>query len=157
MRAAFLRTAADLLGEREDHLVEAAGAETALGLVRLTGEPARARHQLRAFADVVDEGDFLGVVIDHPDETAAPPVPGLRRRKVPLGVVAVHAASNFPCACSVPGGDAASALAAGSPVVVKAHPDHPATSEPVASVLRRAAARHGVPVRRGVRASLTAA
>ncbi|MFD9907097.1 aldehyde dehydrogenase (NADP(+)) [Streptomyces sp. NPDC059063] len=144
-RAAFLRTAADLLAGTEDALVEAADAETALGPVRLTGELARTRYQLRAFADLVDEGAYLGVVIDHPDATTTPPTPDLRRYKIPLGVVAVYAASNFPFAFSVPGGDTASALAAGCPVVVKAHPDHPATSELVASVLRRAAAEHGVP------------
>ncbi|MGW1022694.1 aldehyde dehydrogenase (NADP(+)) [Streptomyces sp. NPDC002577] len=145
VRAAFLRTAADLLEGAKDQLVEAADAETALGPVRLTGELARTCFQLRAFAGIVDEGAFLGVVIDHPDDTATPPIPDLRRYKVPLGVVAVYSASNFPFAFSVPGGDTASALAAGCPVVVKAHPDHPATSELVAAVLRRAAAEHGIP------------
>ncbi|MFH8486488.1 aldehyde dehydrogenase (NADP(+)) [Streptomyces longisporoflavus] len=145
VRAAFLRSAAELLDEAKDHLVEAADAETALGPVRLTGELARTCFQLRAFADVVDEGGFLGVVIDHPDSSASPPIPDLRRYKVPLGVVAVYSASNFPFAFSVPGGDTASALAAGCPVVVKAHPDHPGTSELVAATLRRAAARHDIP------------
>ncbi|MBI0383229.1 aldehyde dehydrogenase family protein, partial [Streptomyces albiflaviniger] len=79
-------------------------------------------------------------------QTQTPPWPDLRRYKLPLGVVAVYAASNFPLAFSVPGGDTASALAAGCPVVVKAHPDHPATSEVAASALRRAAERVGVPV-----------
>ncbi|MFE6161819.1 aldehyde dehydrogenase (NADP(+)) [Streptomyces sp. NPDC056486] len=145
VRAAFLRSAAELLDGAKDHLVEAADAETALGPVRLTGELARTCYQLRAFADVVDEGGFLGVVIDHPDSSATPPIPDLRRYKIPLGVVAVYSASNFPFAFSVPGGDTASALAAGCPVVVKAHPDHPATSELVAATLRRAAARHDIP------------
>ncbi len=146
VRAAFLRAAADLLEEAGTHVIEAADAETALGPGRLTGELARTAFQLRAFADVVDEGDFLDVIIDHADPEAAPvPRPDLRRYKVPLGVVAVYAASNFPLAFSVPGGDTASALAAGCPVVVKAHPDHPATSELAASVLRRAAARAGLP------------
>ncbi|MBW5420837.1 aldehyde dehydrogenase family protein [Streptomyces sp. BG9H] len=145
VRAAFLRTAAGLLEEAKDHLVEAADAETALGPVRLTGELARTCYQLRAFADLVDEGAFLDIVIDHPDASATPPIPDLRRYKIPLGVVAVYSASNFPFAFSVPGGDTASALAAGCPVVVKAHPDHPGTSELVASVLRRAAARHDIP------------
>ncbi|GAA2381134.1 aldehyde dehydrogenase (NADP(+)) [Streptomyces viridochromogenes] len=145
VRAAFLRTAADRLQAAGDRLVEAADAETALGPVRLTGELARTCFQLRAFADIVDEGAFLGVVIDHPDDTATPPIPDLRRYKVPLGVVAVYSASNFPFAFSVAGGDTASALAAGCPVVVKAHPDHPALSELVAHVLRNAAAEHGVP------------
>ncbi|MER6111156.1 aldehyde dehydrogenase (NADP(+)) [Streptomyces hirsutus] len=145
VRSAFLRSAADELEAAKGTLIEAADAETALGPVRLTGELARTCYQLRAFADIVDEGAFLDVVIDHPDDTATPPVPDLRRYKIPLGVVAVYSASNFPFAFSVPGGDTASALAAGCPVVVKAHPDHPGLSELVAKVLRRAAARHGVP------------
>ncbi|MFJ5778448.1 aldehyde dehydrogenase (NADP(+)) [Streptomyces sp. NPDC093094] len=145
VRAAFLRTAAARLEEAKDRLVETADAESALGPARLTGELARTCHQLRAFADIVDEGAFLDVVVDHPDDTATPPVPDLRRYKVPLGVVAVYSASNFPFAFSVAGGDTASALAAGCPVVVKAHPDHPALSELVAAVLRRAAAEHGIP------------
>ncbi|WP_028814314.1 aldehyde dehydrogenase (NADP(+)) [Streptomyces flavidovirens] len=145
VRAALLRTAAGLLDEAAQHIVEAADAETALGPTRLTGELARTTAQLRAFADAVDEGAFLDIRIDHEDGTKTPPWPDLRRYKVPLGVVAVYAASNFPLAFSVPGGDTASALAAGCPVVVKAHPDHPATSELCASVLRRAAAQVGLP------------
>ncbi|MFP3990470.1 aldehyde dehydrogenase (NADP(+)) [Streptomyces sp. E11-3] len=144
VRAAFLRGAADLLEEARGDLVAVADAETALGQARLTGELARSCYQLRSFADIVDEGSFLGIVIDHPDPSATPPIPDLRRYKVPLGVIAVYAASNFPFAFSVPGGDTASALAAGCPVVVKAHPDHPATSEQVAAVLRRAAGQQGI-------------
>ncbi|WP_432033887.1 aldehyde dehydrogenase (NADP(+)) [Streptomyces antibioticus] len=145
VRAAFLRAAAARLEAARDLLVEVADAETALGPVRLNGELARTCYQLRAFAGLVDEGAFLDVVIDHPDDTATPPVPDLRRYKVPLGVVAVYAASNFPFAFSVAGGDTASALAAGNPVVVKAHPDHPGLSELVAKVLRTAATEQGVP------------
>ncbi|MER5886382.1 aldehyde dehydrogenase (NADP(+)) [Streptomyces sp. NPDC001941] len=145
VRAAFLRTAADLLDGARAHVIEAADAETALGPTRLTGELARTTAQLRAFADAVEEGAHLDVRIDHADPARTPPWPDLRRWKVPLGVVAVYSAGNFPLAFSVPGGDTASALAAGCPVVVKAHPDHPATSELCASVLRRAAARHGLP------------
>ncbi|WP_371659071.1 aldehyde dehydrogenase (NADP(+)) [Streptomyces sp. NBC_00280] len=145
VRAAFLRSAAEQLEAAKEQLVEAADAETALGPVRLTGELARTCYQLRAFADIVDEGDYLDVVINHPDDTATPPIPDLRRYKIPLGVVAVYSASNFPFAFSVPGGDTASALAAGCPVVVKAHPDHPGLSELVAAVLRRAAALHDIP------------
>nr|WSX52512.1 aldehyde dehydrogenase family protein [Streptomyces sp. NBC_00974] len=144
-RAAFLRAAAALLDEAVAHVVEAADAETALGPGRLTGELARTTGQLRAFADAVEEGSYLDVRIDRADPAAAPPRPELRRYKVPLGVVAVYAASNFPLAFSVPGGDTASALAAGCPVVVKAHPDHPATSELCASLLRRAAVAAGLP------------
>ncbi|MEU6589410.1 aldehyde dehydrogenase (NADP(+)) [Streptomyces sp. NPDC046881] len=145
VRAAFLRSAAAGLDAARDGLVGTADAETALGPARLTGELARTTYQLRAFADIVDEGAFLDVIIDHPDDTATPPIPDLRRYKVPLGVVAVYSASNFPFAFSVAGGDTASALAAGCPVVVKAHPDHPGLSELVAKVLRRAAAEHGIP------------
>ncbi|MFE3585188.1 aldehyde dehydrogenase (NADP(+)) [Streptomyces vinaceus] len=144
-RAAFLRAAAELLDEAAAHVIEAADAETALGPGRLTGELARTTGQLRAFADAVDEGSYLDIRIDRPDAGAVPPRPELRRYKVPLGVVAVYAASNFPLAFSVPGGDTASALAAGCPVVVKAHPDHPATSELCASLLRRAAVSAGLP------------
>ena len=85
------------------------------------------------------------MVIDAPDPSAAPPRPELRRWKVPIGTVAVFAASNFPFAFSVPGGDTASALAAGCPVVVKAHPDHPQTSELAAATLRAAAEKVGLP------------
>ncbi|MFC9584896.1 aldehyde dehydrogenase (NADP(+)) [Streptomyces yangpuensis] len=145
VRAAFLRTAAALLDEAAAHVIEAADAETALGPGRLTGELARTTGQLRAFADAVDEGSYLDIRIDRADPSLSPPRPELRRYKVPLGVVAVYAASNFPLAFSVPGGDTASALAAGCPVVVKAHPDHPATSELCGSLLRRAAAANGLP------------
>ncbi|MFJ6100101.1 aldehyde dehydrogenase (NADP(+)) [Streptomyces sp. NPDC092359] len=145
VRAAFLRTAADVLDGAVDRIVAAADAETALGSVRLTGELARTTAQLRAFAEVVEDGSYLDVRIDLPDPGATPPRPDLRRWKIPLGVVAVYAASNFPLAFSVPGGDTASALAAGCPVVVKAHPDHPATSELCAALLRRAAADSGLP------------
>ncbi|WP_329103356.1 aldehyde dehydrogenase (NADP(+)) [Streptomyces sp. NBC_01439] len=145
VRAAFLRAAAALLDEAAAHVIEAADAETALGPGRLTGELARTTGQLRAFADAVDAGAYLDIRIDRAAPSLSPPRPELRRYKVPLGVVAVYAASNFPLAFSVPGGDTASALAAGCPVVVKAHPDHPATSELCASLLRRAAALTGLP------------
>ncbi|MEV6105527.1 aldehyde dehydrogenase (NADP(+)) [Streptomyces sp. NPDC051940] len=145
LRSALLRAAADLLDEHAEHVVEAADAETALGPGRLSGELARTTYQLRAFAKAVDEGGFLDIRIDHADAGLTPPRPDLRRWKVPLGVVAVYSASNFPLAFSVPGGDTASALAAGCPVVVKAHPDHPATSELCAALLRRAAAETGLP------------
>ncbi|WP_233563059.1 aldehyde dehydrogenase (NADP(+)) [Micromonospora musae] len=145
-RADLLRTAAALLEKGGEEIVATADAESALGRVRLTGELARTCYQLRAFADVVETGAYLDVIIDHADPSAAPaPRPDLRRYKVPLGVVAVFAASNFPLAFSVPGGDTASALAAGCPVVVKAHPDHPATSVLCGRILRAAAAEVGLP------------
>ncbi|GAA2408797.1 aldehyde dehydrogenase (NADP(+)) [Streptomyces glaucosporus] len=144
-RIALLRAAAEELEAAREEIVAEADAETALGEVRLNGELARTAFQLRAFADEVADGGYLDVVIDHADASLTPPRPDLRRYKIPLGVVAVYAASNFPLAFSVPGGDTASALAAGCPVVVKAHPDHPATSELCAAALRRAAARTGLP------------
>ncbi|MFJ8044075.1 aldehyde dehydrogenase (NADP(+)) [Kitasatospora sp. NPDC096147] len=143
VRAALLRAAAGQLAAAAEQVVAAADAETALGPARLTGELARTTYQLRAFAEQVEQGAFLDVAIDRADPALNRP--DLRRMKVPLGVVAVFAASNFPLAFSVPGGDTASALAAGCPVVVKAHPDHPATSELCAGLLRRAAAEVGVP------------
>ncbi|MDX6356530.1 MAG: NADP-dependent aldehyde dehydrogenase [Streptomyces sp.] len=146
VRSRLLRGAAGLLEESAAEVIAAADAETALGVPRLTGELARTAFQLRSFADVVDEGAFLDVIIDHPDPAAQPiPRPDLRRYKIPLGVVAVYSASNFPLAFSVPGGDTASALAAGCPVVVKAHPDHPTTSALCADLLRRAAVAAGLP------------
>lgn len=144
-RVALLRAAAEELEADGEAIVAAADAETALGEPRLTGELARSTGQLRAFADEVEDGAYLGVIIDHADASRTPPQPDLRRYRIPLGVVAVYAASNFPLAFSVPGGDTASALAAGCPVVVKAHPDHPATSELCAAALRRAAVRAGLP------------
>jgi NADP-dependent aldehyde dehydrogenase len=146
VRARLLRGAAGALEDSAETIIATADAETALGVPRLTGELARTAYQLRAFADVVDEGAFLDVIIDHADPAAQPiPRPDLRRMKIPLGVVAVYAASNFPLAFSVPGGDTASALAAGCPVVVKAHPDHPATSALCAEALRGAAVAAGLP------------
>jgi len=144
-RAALLRGAAEAVESRAAELVAVCDAETALGVPRLTGELARVAYQFRFFADIVDDGSFLGVLIDQADPSAVPPRPELRRWKVPLGPVAVFAASNFPFAFSVPGGDTASALAAGCPVVVKAHPDHPQTSELVAETIRGAAEKAGLP------------
>ncbi|GAA2081588.1 aldehyde dehydrogenase (NADP(+)) [Streptomyces albiaxialis] len=144
-RAVLLRACAAQLEARREEIVATADAESALGAARLGGELTRTTGQLLAFADEVEDGAFLGVIIDHADASLAPPRPDLRRYRIPLGVVAVYAASNFPLAFSVPGGDTASALAAGCPVVVKAHPDHPATSELCASALRAAAVETGLP------------
>nr|WP_037571717.1 aldehyde dehydrogenase (NADP(+)) [Phaeacidiphilus oryzae] len=144
-RAEFLRAVAAELESDGERIIAAADRESALGVPRLTGELARTAYQFRAFADVVDEGAYLDVIIDHADPQAKPvPRPDLRRWKTPLGVVAVFAASNFPLAFSVSGGDTASALAAGCPVVAKAHPDHPATSELTGAAIRRAAVASGL-------------
>lgn len=135
----LLAMAAELEADRTA-IIAAADAETALGPLRLTSEHARTCGQLRFLADVLLDGAYLGVTIDHADQATVPPRPDLRRMRVPLGPVAVFAASNFPLAFSVPGGDTASAIAAGCPVVVKAHPGHPRTSDLCAAALRRAGA-----------------
>ncbi|QFG27196.1 aldehyde dehydrogenase family protein [Actinomadura sp. WMMB 499] len=144
-RAALLEAMAGALDDRADALVAAADAETALGTVRLTGEVARTSGQLRLFAEVLREGSLLDVRLDSADPGAVPPKPDLRRMNVPLGVVGVFGASNFPFAFSVGGGDTASALAAGCPVVVKAHELHPETSALTLAALRAGAATAGFP------------
>ncbi|MEV0188236.1 aldehyde dehydrogenase family protein [Kitasatospora purpeofusca] len=146
LRAGLLRTAAELLSTSRGGIVAAADAETALGRARLDGELDRTCAQLIAFADHAESGALLDVTIDHADPAASPaPRPDLRRTRVPLGVVAVFTAGNFPLAFGVPGGDTASALAAGCPVVIKAHPGHPATGDLCARLLRLAAAKAGLP------------
>ena len=121
-------------------------AETGLPEVRLRGELERTAGQLEAFAAVVDAGDYVEAIIDTPDPDAKPiPRPDVRRMLVPIGPVAVFGASNFPLAFSTAGGDTASALAAGVPVIVKGHPSHPGTSELVARELSAAVADAGLP------------
>jgi NADP-dependent aldehyde dehydrogenase len=144
-RAALLRGLADALEARREDVVAVADRETALGETRLNGELTRTCYQLRLFAEVVEEGSYLEATIDHAGDTPMGPRPDLRRMLVPLGPVAVFGASNFPLAFSVPGGDTASALAAGCPVVVKAHGSHPATSQLVFDVLVEAAGKAGAP------------
>jgi NADP-dependent aldehyde dehydrogenase len=144
-RSGLLRALAAALEADRETIVGLADRETALGRTRLDGELTRASYQLRLFAEVVDEGSYLEAAIDHAADTPMGPRPDLRRMLVPIGPVAVFGASNFPLAFSVPGGDTASALAAGNPVVVKAHPSHPATSQHVYQVLADAAAAHGAP------------
>ncbi len=144
--AELLRACADELEADAEALVATAALETGLPATpRLTGELARTCGQLRMFADHVADGAHLDVIIDHADPSAAPPRPDLRRMRVGVGPVAVFGASNFPLAFSVPGGDTASALAAGCPVVIKAHPSHPSTSERASAALLRACGRVGAP------------
>jgi NADP-dependent aldehyde dehydrogenase len=137
-RAAALEAVAAALEGRAAEIVATADAETALGEPRLTGELARTCFQLRFFADVLREGSYLEATIDHADTSPMGPRPDLRRMLVPIGPVAVFGASNFPLAFSVPGGDTVSALAAGCPVVVKAHEAHPATSVLCFEIMRDA-------------------
>jgi 2,5-dioxopentanoate dehydrogenase len=144
-RARLLDAAADGLDAAAGTLVATADLETALGEVRLRGEVGRTTGQLRRFAAVVRDGRYLDAVVDLADPATTPPRPDLRRMLVPLGPVAVFGASNFPFAFSVAGGDTASALAAGCPVVAKAHPAHPGTSELVGRILADAVDAVGLP------------
>lgn len=144
-RAALMRTMADALEARRDELVDLAAIETHLPGSRLLGEIGRTTSQLRHFADVVITGDAFEAMIDPADPTASPPRPDIRRMLRSIGPVAVFAASNFPFAFSVAGGDTASALAAGSPVVVKANPGHPRLSDATGDVMAAAAASVAAP------------
>ena len=145
-RARFLEAIAQALLDLGDALVERACAETGLPRGRIEGERARTVGQLRLFAGVVREGGWLEPRIDPAMPDRKPlPRPDLRQRHVALGPVAVFGASNFPLAFSVAGGDTASALAAGCPVVVKAHPAHPGTSELAGRAVRAAVERCGLP------------
>ncbi|MGC0252187.1 aldehyde dehydrogenase (NADP(+)) [Pseudactinotalea sp. Z1748] len=143
--AAFLDTAADNIDALGEVLIKRAMAETGLARARLEGELARTTNQLRLFAGVVRQGDHRGVRIDPalPDREPLPR-PDIRQRKIPLGPVAVFGASNFPLAFSTAGGDTASALAAGCPVVVKAHNAHPGTGELVGWAITRAVQESGL-------------
>ena len=136
-RAVFLETIAQNILDIGDSLIERCMAESGLPRGRIEGERGRTVGQLRMFAGVVRDGDFLGVRIDpaQPDRQPLPRV-DLRLRQVPLGPVAVFGASNFPLAFSVAGGDTASAFAAGCPVIVKAHQAHPGTSALVGEAIR---------------------
>ncbi|MFC7657186.1 aldehyde dehydrogenase (NADP(+)) [Pseudonocardia benzenivorans] len=144
-RARVLVALADALEAARAPIVEIADTETALGDIRLNGELTRTAFQLRFFADVVTDGGYLEATIDHAGPTPMGPRPDLRRMLVPIGPVAVFGASNFPLAFSVPGGDTASALAAGNPVVVKGHGSHPGTSRLVHEVLTGALQAAGLP------------
>jgi len=144
-RAALLRACANEIEADRPRIVATCDAETGLGEVRLNGELSRTTGQLRAFADVVERGEVVDAMLDAALPDATPPRPDVRRMEVPIGPVAVFGASNFPLAFGAAGGDTASALAAGCPVVIKAHPAHPATGRLVAEALRRGAAEAGLP------------
>ena len=145
-RAAFLRRIADEIDARGADLTAAGTSETGLPEVRLEGERGRTCGQLRLFADHIEAGDYLDRRHDAALPDRAPlPRPDLRLIQRPVGPVAVFGASNFPLAFSVAGGDTASALAAGCPVVVKGHPGHPATGAIVGEAIRAAVAASGLP------------
>lgn len=140
-RALLLNAIADELTSDREEIERLAVSETSLSPARLSGEMTRTINQARLFATVLTDGGYLGASIDH----ATASTPDLRRTKVPLGPVAVFGASNFPLAFSVPGGDTVSALAAGCPVVVKAHPGHPLTSARSFAAMKRAVDGTGLP------------
>lgn len=144
-RAVMLTAMAAELEARREELVRVADSETGLGSPRLPGELTRTVFQLQFFAEVLREGSYLEAAIDHRGETPAGVRPDLRRMMRPRGLVGVFGASNFPFAFSVPGGDTASALAAGCPVVAKAHEAHPLTSRLCHEALAAGAAAGGAP------------
>ncbi|MGP4978148.1 aldehyde dehydrogenase (NADP(+)) [Brachybacterium tyrofermentans] len=146
-RAEVLRKIADGLDGAADKLVPLAMTETQLAEPRLRGELKRTTFQLRLFADEVDGGGLLDVRLDRADEQwpMGAPRPDLRRMLVPIGPVLVFAASNFPFAFSIAGGDTAAAWAAGNAVLVKAHPGHPELSDATAAVITRVLADAAAP------------
>ncbi|KXS37744.1 MAG: NADP-dependent aldehyde dehydrogenase, partial [Halomonadaceae bacterium T82-2] len=145
-RAVFLETIAEEIEALGDSLIERASDESGLPIPRIEGERGRTCGQLRLFANVVRAGEWLDVRVDPALPERAPlPRADLRQRHIALGPVAVFGASNFPLAFSVAGGDTASALAAGCPVVVKAHSAHPGTSELVGRAIQKAVARCHLP------------
>ncbi len=145
-KAAFLRSIANEIDAVGDELIERAMAESGLPQARLQGERGRTTGQLNMFANLVEEGSWVEAVIDSalPDRKPAAR-PDIRKMLIPVGPVVVFGASNFPLAFSVAGGDTASALAAGCPVIVKAHPAHPGTSALVAEAIKKAAEKHHMP------------
>src|SRR5438270_13363780 len=145
-RAAFLRKIAEHIEAAAPDIVERAAKETALPRARLQSETARTCAQLRLFAQVAEEGSWVNARMDRADPNRKPaPKPDIRSMLRPLGPVVVFGASNFPLAFSVAGGDTASALAGGNPVIVKAHGAHPGTSELVGRALQEAVRECGLP------------
>ncbi|MFJ3107480.1 aldehyde dehydrogenase (NADP(+)) [Pseudomonas putida] len=146
LRAAFLDAIADELDALGDDFIQHVMRETALPEARIRGERSRTSNQLRLFAEVVRRGDFYAARIDRALPQRTPlPRPDLRQYRIGVGPVAVFGASNFPLAFSTAGGDTASALAAGCPVVFKAHSGHMLTAAHVAAAIDRAVASSGMP------------
>ena len=138
-RATFLRAIAKEVEALGDALLQVAGSETHLPEPRLRNERTRTIFQLNSFADACERGDWLEARIDTAIPDKNPPRPDIRKMMIPLGPVVVFGASNFPLAFSTAGGDTAAALAAGCPVIVKAHSAHTRTSEMVAAAVLKAA------------------
>ncbi|HEX4782831.1 MAG TPA: aldehyde dehydrogenase (NADP(+)) [Candidatus Sulfotelmatobacter sp.] len=145
-RGAFLRKIAETIEAIAGQVIERAAQETALPQARLQSETARTCGQLRMFAQVVEEGSWVQARIDRAAPERKPlPKPDLRSMLRPVGPVVVFGASNFPLAFSVAGGDTASALAAGNPVIFKAHPAHPGTGELVGRAIQQSVRECGLP------------
>ncbi|MGB0523008.1 MAG: aldehyde dehydrogenase (NADP(+)) [Flammeovirgaceae bacterium] len=152
-RAAFLEAIAAEILALGDQLIVRAAAETGLPSMRIIGERGRTVNQLKAFASLIREGSWVEASIDRAQPNRTPlPKADIRKMAIPIGPVVVFTASNFPLAFSTAGGDTASALAAGNPVIVKAHPAHLGTNELVAQAIEKAANKTGMP--QGVFASL---
>jgi NADP-dependent aldehyde dehydrogenase len=144
-RAEFMRSIAKEIEALGDALLTTTGRETNLPEARLRNERARTLFQLTSYAEACEKGDWLEARIDTAMPDKNPAKPDIRKMLVPLGPVVVFGAANFPFAYSTAGGDTASALAAGCPVIVKAHPAHPATSELMAKAIFKAAADCNMP------------
>lgn len=144
-RAGFMRAIASEIEALGDELLIVAGRETNLPEARLRNERARTMFQLTSYASACEKGDWLEARIDTAIAEKTPPKPDIRKMLVPIGPVVVFGAANFPFAYSTAGGDTASALAAGCPVIVKAHPAHPGTSELMARAIFNAARSQQMP------------
>lgn len=145
-KAAFLSDLAAAIADSGDELIKVCCEETGLPAARIEGERMRTVNQIKMFATLLREGSWVNARIDTGDPERAPlPKPDLRSLQIPLGPVVVFGASNFPLAFSVAGGDTISAFAAGCPVVVKAHPAHPATSAIIGELIQAAAKKTGMP------------
>ena len=145
-RAAFLEAIADEIANLGDDLIQRCQQESGLPEGRFIGERGRTMNQLRMFATLLKEGSWLDARIDTADAERKPiPKPDVRSVQKAMGPVGIFGASNFPLAFSVAGGDTASALAAGCPVVVKAHPAHPGTCEMIALAINSAAKKTNMP------------
>src|ERR1700738_1389169 len=144
-RATFLRRIAEQIEMLGDELIQVCQEESKLTVDRLRGERVRTINQLRMFAGLIEEGSWVDARIDTAQPDRKPvPKPDVRRMLEPLGPAGGFAASNFPLAFSVAGGDTASSLAAGCPVVIKAHPGHPRTSALVGEAIKRAVSVSGI-------------
>ena len=145
-KAAFLNSIADEIEAIKEALVKRAVQESGLPVGRLEGEVGRTTGQLRMFANQAAEGSWVNATIDNAQPDRKPmPKSDIRKMLIPIGPVVVFGASNFPLAFSVAGGDTASALAAGCPVIVKAHPAHPGTSALVGDAIKAAVKKAGLP------------